>query len=141
MCFIRPILEYGDVIWDCQNLSLINKVENVQLEAARIVTGGTKFTSLQKLYAETGWEKLSYRRENHRLILLHKIINKETPSYLQNIIPNYIADRHHHDTRQRQNISEIRTRTNFYSDYFLPSSVESWNKITKHFQVFVRETY
>ena len=127
MCFIRPILEYGDVVWDCQNLSLINKVENVQLEAARIVTGGTKFTSLQKLYDETGWEKLSSRREKHRLILLHKIINKETPSYLQDIIPDIVANRHRHDTRQAQNLSEIRTRTNYYSDYFLPSTVKSWN--------------
>jgi hypothetical protein len=40
---------------------LINKIENVQSEAARIVTGGTKLTSIQKLYEETGWEKLCAR--------------------------------------------------------------------------------
>ena len=34
MSFIRPILEYADVIWDSQNQSLINKLENVQLDAA-----------------------------------------------------------------------------------------------------------
>jgi hypothetical protein len=28
MSFIRPILEYADVIWDSQNQSLINKLEN-----------------------------------------------------------------------------------------------------------------
>jgi hypothetical protein len=33
MSFIRPILEYADVIWDSQNQSLINKLENVQLDA------------------------------------------------------------------------------------------------------------
>ena len=52
--FIRPILEYGDVVWDTQTHYLINKIENVQSEAARIVTGGTKLTSIQKLYEETG---------------------------------------------------------------------------------------
>ena len=36
---------------------LINKIENVQSEAARIVTGGTKLTFIQKLYEETGWGK------------------------------------------------------------------------------------
>jgi hypothetical protein len=30
MSFIRPILEYADAIWDSQNQSLINKLENVQ---------------------------------------------------------------------------------------------------------------
>ena len=55
--FIRLILEYADVIWDSQNQSLINKLENVQLDAARIVTEGTKLTGLNKLYEETKWEK------------------------------------------------------------------------------------
>ena len=39
-----------------------DKLENMQLEAARIVTGGTKLASiikLMKLYNETGWELLS----------------------------------------------------------------------------------
>jgi hypothetical protein len=39
LTFIRPILEYADVVWDIKTLFLINKSENVQIEAARIVTG------------------------------------------------------------------------------------------------------
>jgi hypothetical protein len=72
--FIRPILEYGDVVWDTQTHYLINKIENVQTKAARIATGGTKLTSIQKLYEETGREKLLERREKHILILLYKIV-------------------------------------------------------------------
>ena len=45
--YIRPILEYGDVIWDNQTQYLINKVENVQIEAMRIVTGGNKLQRKQ----------------------------------------------------------------------------------------------
>jgi hypothetical protein len=50
-------LEYADVIWDSQNQSLINKLENVQLDAAWIVTEGTKLTGFNRLYEETKWEK------------------------------------------------------------------------------------
>ena len=32
-------MEYADVIWDNQKQNLINKL-NIQLDAARIVTGG-----------------------------------------------------------------------------------------------------
>jgi hypothetical protein len=39
--FIRPLLEYADVVWDTKTQILINKLENVQVEVARIVTGGT----------------------------------------------------------------------------------------------------
>jgi hypothetical protein len=42
-------------------MSLNKKIENVQLEASRIVTGGTRLVSLNK---ETGWEKLKDRRES-----------------------------------------------------------------------------
>ena len=38
--FIRPLMEYTDVIWYNQKQNLINKLENIQLDAARIVTGG-----------------------------------------------------------------------------------------------------
>ena len=39
LTYIRPIMEYSDVVWDNKTLFLINKSENVQIEAARIVTG------------------------------------------------------------------------------------------------------
>jgi hypothetical protein len=72
MSFIRSILEYADVIRDSQNQSLINKLENVQLDAARIVTEGNKLTGFNRLYEETKWEKLSDRRQNHILIYFTK---------------------------------------------------------------------
>ena len=116
--YITPLLEYGDVIWDTHIKSLTDKLENVQYEAARIVTGGTILTALDKLYQETGWEKLSKRRGNHILILFYKIINKDSPQYLQNMIPYLVADQHQHNTRQWHNIVERRTYTNYCANYF-----------------------
>jgi len=56
--FIRPLLEYADVIWD--NCTAYEKLEldKNQNEAARIVSGATKVVSLHALYCELGWEKL-----------------------------------------------------------------------------------
>jgi hypothetical protein len=49
--------EYADVVLDTKTQILINKLENVQIEAARIVTVGTRLVSLSNLYIEAGWEK------------------------------------------------------------------------------------
>ena len=38
------------------------KLEKIQLEAARIVTGTTRSVTLNNLYRETGWLTLSDRR-------------------------------------------------------------------------------
>jgi hypothetical protein len=56
------------------------------LEAARIVKGGTKLGSIQKLYEETGWGKLLERREKHKFILLYKIVNISLLNNVVNVI-------------------------------------------------------
>ena len=75
MTFIRPLLEYGDVVWDCKTVYFTNKLESVQAEGVSVVTGGTRLVSLSKLYAETGWEYLKDRREKHRLTYFYKMNN------------------------------------------------------------------
>jgi hypothetical protein len=57
----------------------MNKPENVQVEAARIVTGGTRLVSLSNLYIETRWKKLKDRKERHRTIQFYKMSNNLTP--------------------------------------------------------------
>ena len=77
--FIRPILEYADVIWDNCTQQEKNELEKIQLEAVRIATGATKLVSVQKLYDETGWETLEIRRRKHRLVLFYKMYNNISP--------------------------------------------------------------
>jgi hypothetical protein len=43
LTYIRPLLEYADVIWDNNITYLVDKIEKVQMEAARIVTGQKNF--------------------------------------------------------------------------------------------------
>ena len=56
--YIRPILEYGDVLWDNCSQYEKNELEKIQNEAARIATGATKLVSLNALYNEIQWENL-----------------------------------------------------------------------------------
>ena len=69
--FIRPLLEYGDVIWD--NCTQYEKLEldKIQNEAARIVTGATKLVSINALYNEIQWDTLEKRRRDHKLTLFY----------------------------------------------------------------------
>jgi hypothetical protein len=45
LTFIRPVLEYTCELWDGSYERDIEKLEKIQLEAARIVTGLTQFAS------------------------------------------------------------------------------------------------
>ena len=56
--FIRPLLEYGDVISDNCTQYKKRELDKIQNEAAKIATGATKLVSLDTLYSEIRWETL-----------------------------------------------------------------------------------
>ena len=85
--FIRPLLEYADVVWDNCTQYKANELEQIQNEAARIVKGATKLVSIHSLLLETGWESLTSRREKHKLILYYKMQNGLTPNFLSFLVP------------------------------------------------------
>ena len=67
---IRPILEFGDIIYDSTTLSTGQSLESFQRQAAIICSGAYRHTSYTSLLHELGWEELSTRRKHHKLILL-----------------------------------------------------------------------
>ena len=68
--FIRPILEYADVVLgNCTNHEN-QELDKIQTEAARIVTGAANLLQLHVLSDEVNWEPLETRRMKLRLLLL-----------------------------------------------------------------------
>jgi hypothetical protein len=63
---LRPILEYGNVIWDNCTQNEANLLENVQVEADSIIIGLRVNSSRSKLYSQLGWEPLYKRREKQK---------------------------------------------------------------------------
>ena len=63
LSYIRPILEYGNIIWDACTQQQSNLLESIQLDAARIITGLRRGTSHSTLYAELDWSSLAERRK------------------------------------------------------------------------------
>ena len=80
--YIRPHLDYGDIIYHGQTNYICDILESVQYRAALIVSGCWKGTNRTKLYNELGWESLYHRRHVRRLCLYYKIINGHTPNFL-----------------------------------------------------------
>jgi hypothetical protein len=71
--FIRPILEFADVVWGNAfqyELKILDKIQN---ECARIVSGATMLVSIKNLKSEISRETLEQRRQSHRHILFYKI--------------------------------------------------------------------
>lgn len=127
--FIRPILEYADVIWDNCTQYEKQELEKIQNEAARIATGTTKLISLVNLNKEIRWDPLEKRRKDHKLTLFYKMQTNMTPSYLSLLVPQTISSISHYNLRNADNLQTINARTAQYANSFLPSTVRDWNNL------------
>ena len=60
--FVRPHLDYGDIIYDQpKNENLNQKIERIQYNAPLAITGSIKGTSQSKLYNELAFESLKFK--------------------------------------------------------------------------------
>ena len=137
--YIRPIMEYADIIWAGAPISVLSKLDHIVAEAMRAVTGAPARSNTSNLYKETGWIPLATRREKiHVLKMVFKISNNFCPTYLNNILPGIIREypmqtvnvRHNIESRAvLTNFPPIRTRTRLL-DYMFPAlGTKLWNAL------------
>ncbi|MCW4344426.1 MAG: reverse transcriptase domain-containing protein [Candidatus Thiodiazotropha endolucinida] len=136
IAFIRPLLEYGDIIWDNCTQYEKNELDKIQNEAARIATGTTKLISIHALYSEIRWDTLQERRNNHKLTLFYKMTHNLTPLYLSSMVPEPISNVSRYNLRNSNNIRTVNTRTSQYYQSFLPSTIRSWNDLPAEVQQY-----
>ena len=97
------MLEYASEVWDGCTQTDAYRLEQVQLIAARIVTGLPVFASLNSIFAETGWKTLAERRKTKKLTLMYKIVNNDAPSYLTDLLPSRVDVVSNYNLRNSQN--------------------------------------
>ena len=127
--FIRPVLEYANVVWDNCTQYEANELEKIQIEAARIVTGSTKLVSIDVLYTETGWETLESRRNNHKLTLFYKMKSGMSPHYLTTLIPPIVGNTSTYILRNANDIGMVHANSQLYYNSFLPSVIRKRNEL------------
>ena len=110
--FVRPLLDYADVIYDQPyNESFKEKLEAVQYNACLAIPGAIRGTSCKRLYRELGLETLNNCRWSCKLFSFHKIIKGFSSSYLRKIL--YFHNVQHYQTRSKSTkiIEKTKART------------------------------
>ena len=126
--FIRPLMEYGSVVWDGCTQGDSQRLESVQLAAARVISGAMLTTPNDKLYEETGLQTLAKRREINKLIQMYKITHNLAPEYLREIIFSN-QNQTRRNTRQAENLPHFRARTDLFDNTFFPCTTRLWNQL------------
>ena len=120
--FLRPHLDYGDVIYDrAFHESFRNKLESVQYDTALAITGAIRSSSREKFYQELGLESLKSRRWYRKLCLFIKLKKNKYPSYFFDIIPKVLSTRttRNHNSIPLFNVKHEYSETLFFHPLLL----------------------
>ena len=132
--FIRPRLDYGDLIYDrTYNTSFHQNIESIQYNAGLAITGAVRVTSREKLYQECGFKSLQQRRWYRKRCCLFKITNNQSPSYLFQLVPSLNTG---HFAQSSKNIHHFRAKHDLPKNFFFPSTIKEWNNLDSHIRKF-----
>ena len=132
--FILPQFDYADIVWDNSSGTLSNMLENLHLEAIRIILGAVRGTNHEKLYKESGFCTLKERRKRHKLLMFHKMINNLCPGYLSNLIPPLVSTTNpYHRRRPHEKVIPAH-KTELYANTSIPSTTQLWNTLPQTIQ-------
>ena len=125
--FIRPSLEYGNIVWcNCTDEELF-VIEALQRRAARIITGAIVRTNTKCLYQEIGFETIRERQDKNILKFFHKIVVGESPSYLVDLLPDIPDNRY--NLRRTNDFPNVKCRISKYQKSFIPRAISTWNRL------------
>ena len=128
--FIRPHLDYGDIVYDQpSNDAFSNKLETVRYNAALAIMRAVKGTSREKLYQELGLEYLHQRRWMRRFCLFYKVVSTKLTAFIYDTIPPVSQSQRHPNT-----FYSISCRTEYFKNSFLPYVIGEWNKLNPEIQ-------
>ena len=124
--FIRPHLDYGDIIYhQPNNGSLCQKTESLQYQTALAITGAIHETSQTKLYNELGTESMKLRQWSRHLCYFFKIQSSGLPQYLKDLIPKPSLRYSTHFSP----LPNFKIRTELFKNSFFPYTVNEWNNL------------
>ena len=128
---VRPIIEYADVVFDNMSIELQQKLDGIQREALIMTTGAYRRTPTENLYSDTGLERLSDRRYQHRLAVYYKMVNNISPAYLSNNLPPLSRQNTNYNFRQfgqHKRIVPFARTTRLATSFIVKTSID-WNNL------------
>ena len=150
LALVRSTLEYSSVVWDPILVKDINKLEKVQRQAARFITGNYSSRDqgcVTKMLQDLDLSSLQDRRKNNRLAFFYKMVEGLVPAMpchdfltpvrksKRNIKPRTFSDYESTNIIDSQCINNCKCfkpeqcNTDIYKHSFIPRTIIDWNHL------------
>ena len=123
--YVRPILEYADVVWHSSiTFKQSRDIESIQRRACRIILGNS-YESYVDALGTCQFDSLFERRENHCHRFAEGLLNNERT---KSLLPPSRFECHGRSLRNSANISQIPVRTKRFENSPIPYFNKLLNK-------------
>ena len=150
LALVRSTLEYSSVVWDPTLVKDVNKLEKVQRQAARFITGDYSSRDqgcVTKMLQDLQLPSLQDRRKNNRLIFFYKVVEGLVPAMpchdfltpvrksIRHIKPRTFSDCESINIIDRQCMNNnncfkpVTCNTDIYKHSYFPRTIIDWNHL------------
>ena len=105
--------------------------DSLQLSGRNFHEECEKAGSHDKLYYETQCSKLEERRYDFKLCFMHKVVHKNAPEYLVELLPNTVGAITSYNLRNKDDFDQFDLHSEKFRNSLLPDCVRKWNSLDK----------
>ena len=127
--FVLPVMEYGIPVWGGSHTCDIDKLEKINCDGMRLVTGAPAGSNIAKLYQDTKWTSVREKCARATLVMFYKILNKQTPTYLSALVPTHNPANTGYNLRNIDDLHNVHTRLDPHERSFFPRAIQLWNTL------------
>lgn len=130
LAYIRPRMEYCSAVWGGASHALLFKLEHVQLKMARLlVAPAQRHLSGRDLLEAANLATLEWRRREHRLTILWKLVKNLGPPQLSRSLPLSASSRSDCSLRAPHRLQFPASRSSRHLSSFLCVAIPEWNSL------------
>ena len=128
--FVRSSMDYASVVWGGTYQSDLDKLEKINIDAMRIVTGATAKSNRDALYEDTCWQTITERIDTANVCMVFKILHGHCPFYLERLLVSN-PQRSRYRLRSENLIQPPFARLESFKRSFIPHAVALWNRLNE----------
>ena len=130
LTMVRPQIEYASAVWDPYYNNDKNRLESIQLRAARWVFSDYRRTSsVSSMLQQLSWPSLQIRRKISRLQLFHKIFHHQTSLSIPTYYLPVTKDNTRHYHPYQFILPPVSTTSHLQS--FFSRTIKEWNNLPR----------
>ncbi len=124
-----PHFDFGDIVYASCTQNNLDRLQKMQNQAARIISGSSHHTHRNDMYADLNWLSLKNRHLMHKCIIVYKCLNGIASQYLNDKI-TCNDNVHKYYTRSAKDLNVKNLTLQYYARSFEVSGTMTYNNHT-----------